>query len=188
VFDIGFTELLLIGIVALVVIGPERLPAVAKTAGQWIAKLQRFVRGVKTDIASELKTGDLEKLIGDQRDQINELRKMVTTAKDDFESSTRTVVNDAKSRLDEIETSTKDVDTTSDLKSSNQSGGVAQTAAEAATTTPASPEISASSETSVSSDSSGDDSNNGTTFETLDGQTVSLDDSKDSSDVGRTGS
>lgn len=109
-FDVGFTELLLIGIVALVVIGPERLPAVAKTAGQWIGKLQRFVRGVKTDLASELETGDLKKLIGDQREQIDELRKMVTTAKDDFQSSTKEVVDGAKKSLSELETSVKEAD------------------------------------------------------------------------------
>lgn len=109
-FDVGFTELMLIGIVALVVIGPERLPAVAKTAGQWIGKLQRFVRGVKTDLASELETGDLKKLIGDQRDQIDELRKMVTSAKDDFQSSTKEVVDGAKKSLSELETSVKEAD------------------------------------------------------------------------------
>ncbi|MGQ7845495.1 Sec-independent protein translocase protein TatB [Granulosicoccus sp. 3-233] len=109
-FDVGFTEILLIGIVSLVVIGPERLPAVAKTAGQWIGKLQRFVRGVKTDLASELETGDLKKLIGDQREQINELKNMVNTAKKDFESSTRDVVKGARKSLGELETSVKELD------------------------------------------------------------------------------
>ena len=109
-FDVGFTEILLIGIVALMVIGPERLPAVAKTAGQWIGKLQRFVRGVKTDLASELESGDLKKLIGDQREQIDELRKIVTTAKDDFQSSTKDVVDGAKKSLSELETTVKEAD------------------------------------------------------------------------------
>jgi sec-independent protein translocase protein TatB len=108
VFDIGFTELMLIGIVALVVIGPERLPAVAKTAGQWLSKLRRMVQGVKTDFASELESGDLKKLIGDQREQINELKNMVTTAKKDFETSSQTIVADAKSSLDSMETSVKE--------------------------------------------------------------------------------
>lgn len=103
-FDVGFTEILLIGIVSLVVIGPERLPAVAKTAGQWIGKLQRFVKGVKTDLASELETGDLKKLIGDQREQINELRDMVSTAKKDFQSTTQSVVNETREGLSELET------------------------------------------------------------------------------------
>lgn len=109
-FDVGFTEILLIGIVALVVIGPERLPAVAKTAGQWIGKLQRFVRGVKTDLASELESGDLKKLIGDQREQINELKNMVSSAKKDFEKNSRDAVQGAKKSLSEMETSIKDLD------------------------------------------------------------------------------
>ena len=95
-FDVGFTEILMIGVVALVVIGPERLPAVAKTAGQWVGKLQRFVRGVKTDLASELQSGDLKKLIGDQREQINELKNMVSSAKKDFETNSRDIVQGAK--------------------------------------------------------------------------------------------
>jgi len=43
-FDMGFTELMLIGIVALVVIGPERLPGVARTAGKYVGRLKRFFR------------------------------------------------------------------------------------------------------------------------------------------------
>ena len=103
-FDVGFTEIVLIGIVSLVVIGPERLPAVARTAGQWVGKLQRFVKGVKTDLASELQTGDLKKLIGDQREQIDELRQMVSTAKKDFQSTTQSVVETTREGLKELET------------------------------------------------------------------------------------
>jgi sec-independent protein translocase protein TatB len=107
-FDVGFAEVFLIGIVALVVIGPERLPAVAKTVGQYVGKLQRFVRGVKTDLASELESGDLKKLIGDQREQINELRDMVSTAKKDFQSTTQSVIKNTKEGLEELETSVND--------------------------------------------------------------------------------
>ncbi len=109
-FDVGFTEILMIGVVALVVIGPERLPAVAKTAGQWVGKLQRFVRGVKTDLASELQSGDLKKLIGDQREQINELKNMVSSAKKDFETNSRDFVQGAKKSLGELESSLKESD------------------------------------------------------------------------------
>ncbi|MFK7993115.1 MAG: Sec-independent protein translocase protein TatB [Granulosicoccus sp.] len=104
-FDVGFTEVFLIGVVSLVVIGPERLPAVAKTAGQWIAKLQRFVRGVKTDLASELETGDLKKLIGDQREQIDELRQMVSTTTKEIQSTAQSVVKGTREGLAELETS-----------------------------------------------------------------------------------
>ena len=107
-FDIGFLELMLIGIVSLVVIGPERLPDVARTAGTWINKAQRFVRGVKSDLASELKSGELKDLLGDQRKQIAELRQMVQSTKRELEQSTAEVVRDAKSTFDELEESAAD--------------------------------------------------------------------------------
>ncbi|MFT4730026.1 MAG: sec-independent protein translocase protein TatB [Granulosicoccus sp.] len=180
-FDIGFTELMLIGIVALVVIGPERLPAVAKTAGQWLAKVQRFVRGVKTDLASELETGDLKKLLGDQREQINELKNMVTTVKKDFETSSQTIVKDAKSKLDDMETSAKK----SEGSSSSQSTAQASTASTAATLS--SPTAAGSAE-SIDEASLDDAADTQREFETLDGQTVSIDKTDDTSDIGRTGS
>jgi sec-independent protein translocase protein TatB len=179
VFDIGFTELMLIGIVALVVIGPERLPAVAKTAGQWLAKLQRFVRGVKTDLASELETGDLKKLLGDQREQINELKNMVTTVKKDFETSSQTIVKDAKSKFDDMETSAKE----SEDSSSSQSTAQVTTASPAAAAT-----LSASSAESIDKVGLGEAADTQREFETLDGQTVSIDKTDDTSDIGRTGS
>lgn len=49
-FDFGFSEMIIVGVVALVVLGPERLPVVARTAGEWIGKAQRFVAQVKSDI------------------------------------------------------------------------------------------------------------------------------------------
>lgn len=60
-FDIAFSELVIIGIVALVVIGPERLPKVARTAGHLIGRLQRYVAGVKADIAREMELEELRK-------------------------------------------------------------------------------------------------------------------------------
>jgi len=102
-FDVGFLELLLIGVVSLIVIGPERLPAVARTVGRWVAKMQRFVRGVRTDIASELETGDLQKMLGDQREQINELRQMVQSTSKEIASDTRAAMSQAKKTFDGIE-------------------------------------------------------------------------------------
>ena len=61
-FDIAFSELLVIGIVALIVIGPERLPKVARTAGQWLGKLNRYVAQVKQDIDRDMKLEELRKL------------------------------------------------------------------------------------------------------------------------------
>ena len=55
-FDVGFWELLIIGLVALLVIGPERLPGLARTAGAWLGRAKRFVSDVKTEIDEELRT------------------------------------------------------------------------------------------------------------------------------------
>ncbi|MGD8999113.1 MAG: Sec-independent protein translocase protein TatB [Granulosicoccaceae bacterium] len=62
-FDIGFFELILIGIVALLVIGPERLPGVARTAGLWVGKMRNFVSSVKEDIDQELKADELKRIM-----------------------------------------------------------------------------------------------------------------------------
>jgi sec-independent protein translocase protein TatB len=60
-FDINFSELVVIGTVALVVLGPERLPKVARTAGHLFGRLQRYVAGVKADIAREMEFDELRK-------------------------------------------------------------------------------------------------------------------------------
>jgi sec-independent protein translocase protein TatB len=60
-FDIGFSELLVIGVVALIVIGPERLPKVARTAGHLYGRMQRYVATVKTDISQEIQLDELRR-------------------------------------------------------------------------------------------------------------------------------
>jgi sec-independent protein translocase protein TatB len=61
-FDLGIWEMAVIGVVALVVLGPERLPKVARTAGQWIGKMQRYVAQVKSDINREVELSELRKV------------------------------------------------------------------------------------------------------------------------------
>jgi sec-independent protein translocase protein TatB len=61
-FDVGFSEMLVIGIVALVVIGPERLPRVARTLGVLFGRMQRYVSQVKSDINREMEMADLGKV------------------------------------------------------------------------------------------------------------------------------
>lgn len=60
-FDIGFSELLMIGVVALIVIGPERLPKVARTAGHLYGRMQRYVATVKSDISQEIHLDELRR-------------------------------------------------------------------------------------------------------------------------------
>jgi sec-independent protein translocase protein TatB len=61
-FDVGFSELIVIGLVALIVIGPERLPSVARTVGHLLGRLQRYVSDVKSDINREMQLDELKKL------------------------------------------------------------------------------------------------------------------------------
>jgi sec-independent protein translocase protein TatB len=89
-FDIGFSELLVIGIVALVVIGPERLPKVARTAGVLFGRLQRYVTQVKADISREMEMADLDKV------------------KTEFESAARSFKTDIESKGAEVEREIRD--------------------------------------------------------------------------------
>jgi len=76
-FDAGFWEFLLIGIVALLVVGPERLPELARKAGYWIGRARKFVNTVKADVEREFRTEELEKMLSQQNQEIQELRDMM---------------------------------------------------------------------------------------------------------------
>ncbi|MDR0672161.1 MAG: Sec-independent protein translocase protein TatB [Zoogloeaceae bacterium] len=74
-FDVGFSELLVIGAVALVVIGPERLPGVARTAGRLLGRMRRYVEDVKAEIDREAALDDLKKLHGEIVDSARGLER-----------------------------------------------------------------------------------------------------------------
>ena len=80
-FDIGFWELTTIAVIALLVIGPDKLPGVARTAGKWVGRARRFVGDVKTDIDRELKQEELRKAIADDVG-LDEIKEIMNT--DDF--------------------------------------------------------------------------------------------------------
>jgi len=91
-FDVGFSELMVIAVVALIVIGPERLPRVARTMGHLFGRLQRYVNDVKADINREM--------------ELEELRKFKTTFEDaarDFESSVNTTVDSVQGEVAKTE-------------------------------------------------------------------------------------
>lgn len=76
-FDIGFSELLLIAVVALVVIGPERLPKVARTAGHLFARFNRYVSQVKADISREMELEELRKAGSQFKDSVENAGKEI---------------------------------------------------------------------------------------------------------------
>jgi sec-independent protein translocase protein TatB len=91
-FDVGLSELMLIAAVALVVIGPERLPKVARTAGLLLGRLQRYVSDVKSDINREIQLDELKKMQQQVTDQVKGLEASVTHEMREVESSVNTAV------------------------------------------------------------------------------------------------
>jgi sec-independent protein translocase protein TatB len=78
-FDIGASEIFVIGVVALIVIGPERLPRVAKTLGHLFGRLQRYVSEVKSDINREIELDELRKLKATMQDAARSIEQSVTS-------------------------------------------------------------------------------------------------------------
>ena len=76
-FDVGFWEILFILILALVVIGPERLPRAARTLGLWVGKGRRYIEGVKSEVEQEFDISEFKRVIHNQEIQLNELKQKV---------------------------------------------------------------------------------------------------------------
>ena len=96
-FDVGFSEIVVIAVVALIVIGPERLPKVARTLGHLFGRMQRYVNDVKADISREM--------------ELDELRKLQATVQDaarDIEHSVKKEINATETELNSIATSAAD--------------------------------------------------------------------------------
>jgi sec-independent protein translocase protein TatB len=88
-FDFSIAELGVIGAVALVVLGPERLPKVARTVGEWIGKAQRYVAQVKSDINREMELAELKKLQEEARSAAQSVKSSVEDAVSSVQSEVR---------------------------------------------------------------------------------------------------
>jgi len=86
-FDLSFWEIVVVGIIAVIVVGPERLPGMAYTAGKWITKVKRFVANAKAEVESEFNTAELRKLMSVQEEEMQKLRKLVEDTRHDVEQS-----------------------------------------------------------------------------------------------------
>ncbi|MCB5188405.1 Sec-independent protein translocase protein TatB [Methylobacillus caricis] len=99
-FDIAFSELVVIGVVALIVIGPEKLPKVARTVGLLLGRVQRYVNGVKSDISRELHFEELQRLQNEVRQGINQAESAVTREVDRIGELGREVEHGLNQSLD----------------------------------------------------------------------------------------
>ena len=94
-FDIGFSELMVIGLVALIVIGPERLPRVARTVGHLAGRLQRYVADVKADISREMELDELRKMRDEMQQAASEMETSVRKEMSQTEEELNKTVADA---------------------------------------------------------------------------------------------
>jgi sec-independent protein translocase protein TatB len=102
-FDFSLGEMAVIGAVALVVLGPEKLPRVARAVGQWVGKAQRYVNDVKSDLNREM--------------ELSELRKL----QEEVQDSAREIEHSMQGSLDTAQTHLSTQDTTSTDNSNNTS-------------------------------------------------------------------
>jgi sec-independent protein translocase protein TatB len=105
-FDIGFSEIVLIGVVALVVIGPERLPKTARTVGLLFGRLQRYVNEVKADISREMELDELRRLQREMQGAARDLEQSVQSAASDFATSVRSVEQELNSAASDASSTT----------------------------------------------------------------------------------
>ena len=100
-FDIGFSELMVIGVVALLVIGPEKLPKVARTLGHLLGRAQRYVNDVKSDINREMQLDELKKLQSQVTDSARELENSVRKEYETARAAVETPAQAAAAELQE---------------------------------------------------------------------------------------
>lgn len=87
-FDIGFSELVLIGVIALIVIGPERLPEVARTVGKYVGRMRRFVNKVRDDIDREIRQEEIREALKRNAD-LDEIKNIINDSRYTIEEEVR---------------------------------------------------------------------------------------------------
>lgn len=85
-FDIGFTEIIIVGVVALIVLGPERLPSALRTAGLWVGRIKRTIGSVQKEISEELRVEEMRQAAKQQQER---LEAGVETLKKPFHETLR---------------------------------------------------------------------------------------------------
>ena len=94
-FDIGFAELIIIGVVALIVIGPERLPGAVRTASAWLNRFRRGFNEIKQEVQQELHNDEIMRDLRESRDQ---LRRETESLRQDLSKP----LDDAKALTDDL--------------------------------------------------------------------------------------
>ena len=98
-FNIAFSELVIIGVVALIIIGPEKLPKTARTLGHLFGRLQRYVSDVKADINREMQLDELRKLQAQVNESARSLENSMRQEMSSLQAQVETPLQDAAASL-----------------------------------------------------------------------------------------
>ncbi|MHB0807161.1 Sec-independent protein translocase protein TatB [Stutzerimonas nitrititolerans] len=99
-FDIGFTELLLVGLVALVVLGPERLPGAVRTTGLWVGRLKRSFSNIKAEVEREIGADEIRRQLHNER--ILDLEREMKTMKESIMPPSSSPSSDTRPTTTEV--------------------------------------------------------------------------------------
>lgn len=99
-FDIGFTELLVVAVVALVVLGPERLPKAARFAGLWVRRARAQWYSVKSELEREIAAEELKRSLQEMQDTAREVGQRVETGMQDLDAQVREAEADARREVE----------------------------------------------------------------------------------------
>lgn len=121
-FDLGFLELFLCGVIALLVLGPERLPAAARAAGHWVGKARRITRQFSDELDRQVRAEEIREQLRREKSEIGyeDIQKNVQEALDEARDYEHLVVSDDKQRRDS-ETTSGNADPTDQDKPSGNS-------------------------------------------------------------------
>ncbi|MFP4295206.1 MAG: Sec-independent protein translocase protein TatB [Halothiobacillaceae bacterium] len=103
-FGLSVWEIFILLVVTLLIVGPERMPALARSAGEWVVKIRRFVANARAEMDSEFNTQDLKKLLNSQEQELESLRQLVEDSRRDVADSGRTMLR----AIDEARTDAED--------------------------------------------------------------------------------
>ncbi len=126
-FDVGFWEVLFILVLALVIIGPERLPGAARKAGFFVGKARRYIEGVRSEVESQIDVNEFKRMLHNQEVQINELQQQVKAGVDEVKAdmpdpvSATDMLNDSSSLSFDDENDVIETSSVSDASSDDKS-------------------------------------------------------------------
>lgn len=93
-FDFSFWELTIVLVVALLVVGPDKLPMLAAKIGRWVGKGKRMMMSVRSDIENELKAAELKEMLEKQQSEISQLRNILNDTQSQTEQHIQNAIED----------------------------------------------------------------------------------------------